>query len=145
MKIRYCPVCGQRSEEKLCTYCPNQIPTHESIYDSSYYSNKAESLGRYAFLGYQILFEEEVVNNPLYNPEAHERSEEIYNQRFKESTFDPLKYNSEYQNLPKCPTCSSTNIKKLSFANRYLHYRAIGFLSKTARSQFVCNNCGYKW
>lgn len=47
--------------------------------------------------------------------------------------------------VPKCPTCSSIAVKKLSFANRYIHYRAIGFLSKTARSQFVCNNCGYKW
>lgn len=48
-------------------------------------------------------------------------------------------------NIPKCPTCQSTNIKNISTARKALHGMAFGVLSKTAQSQFECCNCGYKW
>ena len=49
------------------------------------------------------------------------------------------------QNIPKCPTCGSTNVHKISGVKKALHGYAFGLFSKTARSQFECNNCGYKW
>lgn len=48
-------------------------------------------------------------------------------------------------NVPTCPTCHSVNVQKISFVKGYTHWRAFGLFSKTARSQFECNNCGYKW
>ncbi len=48
-------------------------------------------------------------------------------------------------NTPKCPTCGSTNISKISTATRAAHGFAFGLFSNTARSQFKCNACGYKW
>lgn len=50
-----------------------------------------------------------------------------------------------FANLPKCPTCGSTNIQKISDLRRGVHAVAWGLLSNTARSQFECKNCGYKW
>ncbi len=49
------------------------------------------------------------------------------------------------ENRPKCPTCNSTNIKKISSFSKVAGASMFGLLSKTARSQFQCNNCGYKW
>lgn len=46
---------------------------------------------------------------------------------------------------PKCPTCGSTNIQKISATSKALGAIGFGLLSKTARSQFKCNKCGYKW
>lgn len=46
---------------------------------------------------------------------------------------------------PKCPTCQSINIEKISGAKRAVHGIAFGLLSNTAKSQFECKNCGYKW
>ncbi len=51
----------------------------------------------------------------------------------------------EWQNKPKCPTCSSTNVKKISAISKVAGASMFGLFSKTARSQFQCNNCGYKW
>ena len=51
----------------------------------------------------------------------------------------------EALNKPKCPTCSSTNIKKISALSKVAGASMFGLFSKTARSQFQCNNCGYKW
>lgn len=49
------------------------------------------------------------------------------------------------KNKPKCPTCGSTNISKISATNKAIGAIGFGLLSKTARSQFKCNKCGYKW
>lgn len=49
-------------------------------------------------------------------------------------------------NVPKCPTCQSANVEKISFASKagkvaLVGILAIGQVSKT----FKCNSCGYKW
>ncbi len=49
------------------------------------------------------------------------------------------------QNKPKCPTCSSTNIEKISSFDKTAGAVLFGLFSKTAKSQFKCRNCGYKW
>ena len=51
----------------------------------------------------------------------------------------------EWQNKPKCPTCGSTNIKKISATSKVIGAATLGLFSNTARSQFECHNCGYKW
>lgn len=73
---------------------------------------------------------------------------------FKEKTGEPpspqqIAYANavarEALNKPKCPTCNSTNIKKISGTAKVAGAVAFGLFSKTARSQFKCGNCGYKW
>lgn len=53
--------------------------------------------------------------------------------------------NQENSNIPKCPTCGSTNVKKLSDIKKATHALTFGLFSATARSQFECLNCHYKW
>lgn len=48
-------------------------------------------------------------------------------------------------NPPKCPTCGSTNIQKISATKKAAGAIGFGLFSKTAKSQFECKNCGYKW
>ena len=47
--------------------------------------------------------------------------------------------------LPTCPTCGSTNVQKISGLSRAAHGYMFGLFSKTAKSQFCCKSCGYKW
>lgn len=49
------------------------------------------------------------------------------------------------KNIPKCPTCNSTNIRKISTTRKVAGVIGFGLLSKTAKSQFECKDCGYKW
>jgi predicted RNA-binding Zn-ribbon protein involved in translation (DUF1610 family) len=49
-------------------------------------------------------------------------------------------------NIPKCPTCGSTNIEKISTSSKVgkavlFGILAVGAISKT----FKCNNCGHRW
>ena len=48
-------------------------------------------------------------------------------------------------NIPKCPTCGSTNISKIGFGERMLSVGTFGLLSKKMNKTFKCKNCGMTW
>lgn len=48
-------------------------------------------------------------------------------------------------NVPKCPTCGSTNISKISTLNRGVSVYAVGLASDKIGKQFKCGKCGYMW
>ena len=52
---------------------------------------------------------------------------------------------SNNTNVLKCPTCGSTRVKKISTTSKVAGAAMFGLFSKTARSQFKCEQCGYKW
>lgn len=51
----------------------------------------------------------------------------------------------ELLNKPKCPTCGSTNIKKIGGIERGASIAAFGIFSKKINKTFKCCNCGYTW
>lgn len=52
---------------------------------------------------------------------------------------------SNTDNTPKCPTCGSPNIKKISGGKRWLGTGIFGLASSDIGKTMVCGNCGYKW
>jgi len=51
----------------------------------------------------------------------------------------------ERTNIPKCPTCGSTNLKKISGTSKAVSVALFGLLSTKRSKTFRCNNCGYEW
>lgn len=49
------------------------------------------------------------------------------------------------QNQPKCPTCGSTNIEKISIGKKAFGGMMFGIFSSDVRKSMHCKNCGYKW
>lgn len=47
--------------------------------------------------------------------------------------------------LPHCPTCNSTNVKKISAGAKAVSVGLFGIFSQKVKHQFHCNNCGYEW
>lgn len=52
---------------------------------------------------------------------------------------------TEIKNLPKCPTCSSTNLQKISVTSKVVNTAMFGVLGTKRHKTFHCNNCGYEW
>lgn len=48
------------------------------------------------------------------------------------------------QNSPHCPTCNSTDIKKIGIYGK-ANILGLGILSSDIGKTFKCNNCGRKW
>ena len=144
-KAYYCPICGQPvfPNQEICPYCINYITPIESIHESTYYTEKSVQMYGDKSHTRQILIEEEASHNPLYNPNTTTHNAE---EEFKKRTqVRPYGSSIQEENRPKCPTCGSENVEKISTTSKVLGTVMFGLLSKTARSQFKCNNCGYKW
>ena len=106
----------------------------------------------------KILIEECVKSSPEFDEQLFNSRDEIlakenakYDQAMKignaiRQGADPeTAFKSNGENLPKCPTCGSSNVKKISTASKIAGATMFGLFSRTAKSQFKCENCGYKW
>ena len=49
------------------------------------------------------------------------------------------------QNIPKCPTCGSLNVRHISSGERVASVGFFGIFSKKINKTFKCCNCGYTW
>ena len=49
------------------------------------------------------------------------------------------------RNVPKCPTCGSTDIRKISATSKAVSAGLFGIFSPKIRKQFHCNSCRYEW
>ena len=49
------------------------------------------------------------------------------------------------ESVPRCPTCNSTNIRKLDVIDRGLSFAVWGIFSSKIGKSMMCKDCGYKW
>ncbi len=106
----------------------------------------------------KILIQECVKSSPEFDEQLFNSRDEIlakenakYDQAMKignaiRQGADPeTAFKNNGENIPKCPTCGSSNVKKISTASKIAGATMFGLFSRTAKSQFKCENCGYKW
>lgn len=88
-------------------------------------------------------FKENVIkSSPNFDQECWDRRvETIYNHNNELLEHDKVKQ----ANVPKCPTCDSTNIKRISGTSKAVSVAMFGLLSQKVKKQFHCNLCGYEW
>lgn len=48
-------------------------------------------------------------------------------------------------NAPKCPTCGSTDVNKISGTKKAVGFLTVGVFSSNFGKTMECKNCGYKW
>jgi len=49
------------------------------------------------------------------------------------------------KNVPKCPTCQSTNLHKISTSSKIINTAFFGLFGTKRHKTFHCDNCGYEW
>lgn len=67
-------------------------------------------------------------------------------QRIKQEQ-EIIKQQDQEINLPKCPTCGSTNIRHISSTERGVNAVMFGLFGNKRKCQFEClnPNCRYRW
>lgn len=138
--LYYCPICSKRVLRKnyICSWCSSRITPVQSLHEIHYYRSKSiEKYGSYYHIA-DVLIEEESSQNPRYDPEITDR-------KIAEKHEEEIQKITEEHYTPKCPVCQSPNIQKISDISRVAHGVVFGLFSKTARSQWKCNNCGNLW
>ena len=95
----------------------------------------------------------DIDKNPLYNEElsiktAYMEDKEIEEMKqtpeFKEQNRQ-LMEKLRNEDLPHCPTCGSTNIKKLDVVDRAVSVGFFGIFSNKINKSFKCKDCGCTW
>ena len=124
-----------------CSDCNTFISPITLKHDFQYYNDKAEEIYGSRWRD-EIVILDEIKEYGLFDEEKYKQSSNIQSARCKEYL---QKNQQSNKNQPKCPTCQSTNISKISTTSKVAGAAMFGLFSKTARSQFCCNNCGYKW
>ena len=125
---RICLDCGQilNSNELICRYCGSDNTTDEI---SKYHITFGDlvKIEKISKNGNFIL---EMVKLKNENPIEYE----LKMQQFK-----------QVKNQPHCPTCQSTNIRKISTGKRAVSILGFGILSNSIGKTYECLDCKYKW
>lgn len=66
-----------------------------------------------------------------------------YNHQSTQSS--KLIQSTQPQNIPRCPTCNSTNIRKIKAGERTASIIGFGIFSRKANKTWKCENCGHLW
>lgn len=156
-KMRYCPFCGMEKQDydnTVCRWCGNEMQMFEALHGRNYYWERANDI--YHRDDHKVATEEEIhsilLEEARQNPQFDEKLAEECFKKWRKWADEENKKSSarklekqKQANVPKCPTCGSTDVVKISTASKVVGGAMFGLFSKTARSQFKCNNCGYKW
>lgn len=139
---KYCPKCGDITfiqKSIVCDFCNEPyIETDYEWHPDDWCSGKNI---------YKEILEEYVKPNPLFD-------EELYNlrvgkeKRQQQATLDMMrmeKQQAQKANVPKCPTCGSTNVERISTAQKAFGFALVGLFSSNLGKTMHCKNCGYKW
>ena len=150
-QVYYCPVCGRVTSDSVavglslkgkCLFCNSDLQGTGK--DRSYFWQRSDDkqerrrlLKRLA----ETVREEYVYGNPLFDKEKYEAREQADRERIarNKAGLNPL------DNLPRCPTCGSTNLTRLSGVGLITMFGAFGVTDGNAGKTFRCNNCGYRW
>ena len=136
--LSYCPKCGNQgiyeNGNEICQYCgTKELPTKYDwdkwLFGGEYPNNLDE-----------IIFNEYIKDNPLFDENIYERREGK-EKLLQQASLDKQKE----QNTPKCPTCGSTNVKHISTLNRAASIGVFGLFSSKIGKNYECLNCKMKW
>lgn len=140
MSLIRCPECGKEISDKSdkCIHCGfplRSAPIIQENINGKYYDVtflqdtsipfvKKMNMVR-ELTGCDLLFAKEIAHK--YHPSQQQNTKKVVD------------------NTPKCPTCGSTNIQKISGTKRWLSTGLFGLASSDVGKSMVCRSCGYKW
>lgn len=98
--------------------------------------------------GKQSFIEEVVKKSPNFDQYLFEHKDEIIqakNDDMNAKMAIGRAVLNEQSNVPKCPTCGSTNIEKISLTKKAFGGAIFGLFSSDIRNTMHCKHCGCKW
>lgn len=155
--LMYCKKCGRTIiDSKKCDICNSityEVPEeYLLLYNGKIYKNNLNENKKDQFI------EECIKSSPEFDEYLFNNRDRIKAQKSAEyerdmAIGDAIRQGADVKtafrnggkNMPKCPTCGSTNIRKMGGVERGVSIAAFGIFSKKINKTFKCGNCGYTW
>lgn len=138
--VRYCPFCDtyHKETEVRCFICYRYT-------ESDLIWGFKTKRGKEKWLEKNKNSDQEFFDNF-----AQKFSEEQLQQKKEESIDFDKRYRAYMAGdrpvyTPRCPTCHSPNIHKVSTTAKLVDAAVWGLLARKPRVQFHCDDCGYEW
>lgn len=144
----YCKKCGgiisrlSKNIDKPCNYCQSQIYKVPKEYTLEGLETCLDNDLKDQFIN------DYIKSSPEFDQYLFEhRDQDMFNKRMadKAKIEHGKAILEEQSRMPKCPTCQSTNIRKMSGLERGASISIFGVFSKKINKTFKCGNCGYTW
>ena len=154
MALIKCPECGKEISDKAkaCPNCgcPNEIKNE--IHYEKFASYVCDNCGEGLYIPDTDVRDEYLCpkcNSPVWyliSSIVHPNTGKAIDRYFDESrNVGYRKLETHSQAKLKCPTCGSTNTRKIAGLERGASILTFGIFSKKINKSFKCNNCGYTW
>lgn len=126
MSLKICPICRSLYPEDFvkCDRC------NEELIDNEVYKKWNDNKRNEYMRKYKPMYKTEpssVTVNKLSVSIQHEQDI------------------TQQQNIPKCPTCGSTNVHPISSGKKAIGFLTVGIFSSSFGKSYECDNCKYKW
>ncbi len=129
---KICPLCQTVFENENIEHCPE---CYDKIKSMPNWMPKAE-------MGLQDYDEYMALQDRLNDPNSVEGKRL---NKMKAQLQPQNNHYTESENIPKCPTCGSTNVRPISSLNRAGSMFMWGIMSSKIGKTYECLNCKYKW
>lgn len=151
--LMYCKKCGRLVQDsKKCDICGSvtyQVPTQYLMKDVDFLiDSKLEDQFIEECVKSSPEFDEYLFNNrdriKAQKSAEYERDMAI-GEAIRQGADVKTAFRNGGQNMPKCPTCGSLNVRHISDGERVASIGFFGIFSKKINKTFKCGNCGYTW
>ena len=151
--LMYCKKCGRLIQDsKKCDICGSvtyQVPTQYLMKDVDFLiDSKLEDQFIEECVKSSPEFDEYLFNNrdriKAQKSAEYERDMAI-GDAIRQGADVKTAFRNGGQNIPKCPTCGSLNVRHISGGERVASVGFFGIFSKKINKTFKCGNCGYTW
>lgn len=127
------------NDTNKCPYCENET-TIIDITEKDFYNIFVATNGNRQVLEAMIdLKQKDIIE---YELKMGQFRNQVEQQKSIQNQQAQVKQES---NVPKCPTCQSTNIRKIGAGERAASVLGLGIFSKKINKTWKCNNCGHTW
>lgn len=144
-EYKICPRCLKYhplSHYEKCIYCRYEhliTYTFEAPDDDSW-SSKKDADGH--------ANSDALYGNPEFSEKLYKRrlrDEHAIEMRHLELQRSQIAEQKKGTSVPKCPTCGSTNVEKISTAQKAIGFALVGLFSSNLGKTMHCKDCGYKF
>lgn len=145
---KFCSICEQRNNPPKC---PGFLVGWEDSPITECPSCKNKNLITYNISDDDILIMGDISKDKIFFQSMLKLKEEnpieyeLKMSQFKANIARQESSKAVNDNKPKCPTCSSSNLKKVSTTSKAMNTVMWGLLGTKRHKIFHCNDCGYKW
>lgn len=146
--VMYCDICGAKFDNgenmNECPECLCPFANRDLNSPIKEFKSKIPHGGIIKKISTEQSFMDAMIK--LYENDPIEFQLKIQQLKIQLEQQEQLAYNKRIsQNVPKCPTCKSTNIKKISGISKAGSIAMWGIFSRKVHKQWHCNNCSSEW